>query len=128
MSKQFLKLLTIFALFAVVFLPGQVQAELLPLDDGGSVIQVLAPGTTQKITYTATEGETAAWGETSGNVTIRVVCTTNCHILCAAAPTVDTSDPFLPALTVEYWKVSATDVCAVLRATADGTAFFTEMQ
>lgn len=104
------------------------SAEKLAVDDDGYRIQALALGTVQKIAYTGSEGETSAWGTTTGTVTIRVVTTTDAHILCSTAPTVTTSHSFLPASSVEYFKVGATHVCAVIQNSAAGDAYFTEMK
>lgn len=122
----------IFMAFLVGFLQANgvqfASAETLAVDDNGYRIQVLELGTVQKIAYTGTEGETSAWDTTKGTVTVRVVCTTNCHILCASAPAAATTDTFLPAFTPEYLKVNATHVCAVIQNTSAGDAYFTEMK
>lgn len=109
---------------------GQGQAERLAYDDSGRrlPIQALALGTVQTASYTATS---AAISNAVGGLAftvVRVTCTTNCYLRQGASPIAVTTDSFLPANTVEYFKLNAgTDKMAFIRVTADGTATVTEM-
>ena len=94
----------------------------------GGAIQALQIGTEQTISVaSSSEATSNAFADTSG--VVRVVSTTDCHLAFAASPTATTSNTYLPANQVEYFKVPApgTSKLAAIRANADGTLFVTEM-
>ena len=92
------------------------------------LIQALELGTVQTISVTNSSAATSS-AMASGSRVVRVVSTTDCHILFAASPTATTSSTYLPANQVEYFKVPVlgTSKLAAIRANADGTLYVTEM-
>ena len=89
-------------------------------------IQALAPGTTQTISVASSSAATSSAFAT-GTTVVRVVSTTDCHIIFATSPTATTSTAYLPANQVEYFKATAGEKIAAVRANADGTLYVTEM-
>lgn len=76
-------------------------------------------GATQKVTYTGTAGTSTAFGSTTQ--VVRVSVDSAAHILVSKAGTAaQTSDPFLPANTVEYILVVPGESISVIRAASDG--------
>jgi len=90
-------------------------------------IQAVAPGTTQTIT---TSGSSAAISTAfaSGSTVARIVTTEDCHIKFASSPTATTSDTFLPAKQVEYFKITAGEKVAAIQSSTAGTVYVTEME
>ena len=90
-------------------------------------IQAAAPGTTQTIT---TSGSSAAISTAFGNNTrlVRIVATEDVNIKFGSSPTATTSDPFIPANQVEYFKVTAGEKVAAIQNSAAGTVYVTEME
>lgn len=87
---------------------------------------VYRPGTTQTVTVGAASAATSnAFG--SGIHKLRIVSTTACHFVLGASPTATTSDPYLPADTVEYITVSQGEKIAFIQNSAGGTAYATEV-
>ena len=94
----------------------------------GQSIPALEIGTEQTISVASASAATStAFGQTSR--VVRIVSTTDCHIAFAASPTAMTSNTYLPANQVEYFKVPVpgTSKLAAIRANADGTLYVTEM-
>jgi len=94
----------------------------------GQSIPALEIGTEQTISVASASAATStAFGQTSR--VVRIVSTTDCHIAFAASPTATTSNTYLPANQVEYFKVPTpgTSKLAAIRANADGTLYVTEM-
>tara|TARA_R100001443_G_scaffold1750_2_gene6107 strand:+ start:2168 stop:2482 length:315 start_codon:yes stop_codon:yes gene_type:complete len=89
-------------------------------------IQVLPLGTTQTISVASSSAAISS-AFAVGTTVVRVVSTTDCHIIFAVSPTATTSTAYLPANQVEYFKVNAGEKVAAIRATADGTLYATEM-
>tara|TARA_R100000664_G_C2759750_1_gene149853 strand:- start:4815 stop:5129 length:315 start_codon:yes stop_codon:yes gene_type:complete len=89
-------------------------------------IQVLPLGTTQTISVASGSAANSS-AFAVGTTVVRVVSTTDCHIIFAASPTATTSTAYLPANQVEYFKVNAGEKVAAIRANADGTLYVTEM-
>lgn len=58
---------------------------------------------------------------------VRLVATTNCHVKFGSNPTATTSDIYLPAGVVEYFKVSASDKVAAIKNADAGNLYVTEM-
>lgn len=92
------------------------------------LIQALEIGTEQTISVASASAATSNAMGSSSRV-VRVVSTTDCHIAFAASPTATTSNTYLPANQVEYFKVPVpgTSKLAAIRANADGTLYVTEM-
>lgn len=87
---------------------------------------VYRPGTTQKVTVSDTSAAVSnAFG--SGIHKLRIVSDTDCHFVLGASPTATTSDPYLPADTVEYITVSQGEKIAFLQDSAGGNAYATEV-
>lgn len=87
-------------------------------------VQILEMGTVQKVAVaTASAATTNAMAATTE--VIRVAVNTDCYM--AFGNTATTSDHFLPAGTVEYFKMpTAGTKIAFIRNTADGVATVTE--
>lgn len=58
---------------------------------------------------------------------VRVVATTNCHIRFGANPTATTSNVYLPAGVVEYFRVTPGDKVAAIKNATAGSLYVTEM-
>ncbi len=89
-------------------------------------IQALPLGTTQTVSVTSSSAANST-AFASGTTVVRVVSTTDCHIIFATSPTATTSTAYLPANQVEYFKVSAGEKCAAIQSSEAGTVFVTEM-
>ena len=89
-------------------------------------IQALPLGTTQTVSVTSSSAASSS-AIAAGTTVVRVVSTTDCHIIFATSPTATTSTAYLPANQVEYFKATAGEKIAAIRANADGTLFVTEM-
>ena len=91
-------------------------------------IQALPLGSTQTISVTSSSAANST-AFAAGTTAVRVVSTTDCHIIFGTSPTATTSTAYLPANQVEYFKVPVpgTSKLAAIRANADGTLYVTEM-
>jgi hypothetical protein len=84
------------------------------------------PVRTQTVTVGASSAAvTNAFG--TGISILRIVATTACHYALGASPTATTSDPLLPADTVEEIAVRQGEKIAFIQNAAGGTAYATEM-
>ena len=94
----------------------------------GQSIPALEIGTEQTISVTSSSAATSS-AFAGDSLIVRIVSTTDCHIAFAASPTATTSNTYLPANQVEYFKVPTpgTSKLAAIRANADGTLYVTEM-
>lgn len=87
---------------------------------------VYRPIRTQTVSISGTSAATSnAVG--SGIRIVRLVSTTDCHYTVAQSPTATTSDPFLPANTVEYISIHEGEKVAFIQNSASGTGYVTEM-
>ena len=92
------------------------------------LIQAASPtGSTQTIT---TSGSSAAISTAFASATriVRIVATEDVNIKFGSAPTATTSDPFIPANQVEYFKVTSGEKVAAIQNSAAGTCYVTEME
>ena len=89
-------------------------------------IQALPLGTTQTVSVTSSSAASSS-AIAAGTTVVRIVSPTDCHIIFATSPTATTSTAYLPANQVEYFKATAGEKIAAIRANADGTLFITEM-
>ena len=89
-------------------------------------IQALPLGSTQTISVTSSSAANST-AFANGTTAVRVVSTTDCHIIFGTSPTATTSTAYLPANQVEYFKADEGDKIAAIRANADGTLYVTEM-
>jgi|TARA_R100000081_G_scaffold92138_1_gene72795 hypothetical protein len=89
-------------------------------------IQALPLGTTQTVSVASSSAANST-AFAAGTTVVRVVSTTDCHIIFATSPTATTSTAYLPANQVEYFKATAGEKIAAIRASADGTLYVTEM-
>ena len=96
----------------------------LPKDTRGTNIQVLGIGTTQTFTVNATSAQSTA---ISNSNIVRILSTTNCHILMGTNPTATTSEIFISAFVPEYFEITVNDKIAAIRNTDDGIIYITEM-
>lgn len=88
-------------------------------------ISSICPGVTQRLTVTAANAQSAAFG--AGTAVVRIVSSVDAHYVgdwIAAAAT--TSHSFLPAGVVEYVNVPRGSKISILRASGDGFATMTE--
>lgn len=88
----------------------------------------LTPIRSQKVAFSASSAQSTALLATNTNV--RVYADQDCHIAVGANPTAvaDGSCLFLPAGQTEYFRVPAGgDKIAVIRDSADGTLYISEM-
>jgi len=94
----------------------------------GQSISALEIGTEQTISVASSSAATSN-AFAGDSLIVRVVSTTDCHLAFAASPTATTSNTYLPANQVEYFKVPVpgTSKLAAIRANADGTLYVTEM-
>ena len=96
----------------------------LQKDEEGHGLQALQDGGTVTAAITTASVQTTV----AGSNIVRVVANQDCHIARGSNPTATTSSMLLPRHTVEYFHVTdAADKLAVIRATADGTLFMTDM-
>jgi hypothetical protein len=104
-----------------------MTTELARSHNKSETIQAVAPGTTQTIT---TSGSSAAISTAfaTGTTVVRIVATEDVNIKFGSSPTATTSDPFIPANQVEYFKVTAGEKVAAIQNTAAGTCYVTEME
>jgi hypothetical protein len=87
-------------------------------------MQVFVPGTVQKVAVAVASAATTNAMASTTEV-VRVAVSTDCYVAFGATAT--TSDHFLPAGTVEYFKMpTAGTKLAFIRNTADGVATVTE--
>ena len=77
------------------------------------------------VAYTATAGQSNAFH--AQTTVVRVVATSACYIKFGSNPTATTSDHYLPADWVEYFKVTGGDKVSAVQASAGGTLSVTEM-
>lgn len=87
-------------------------------------VQALYPATHQSVSYTATHGVISNAVTSS---IIRVVCTTVAHIKIGTAPVATTSDVYMPAGVVEYFRVEPGVKVSAIQSAAGGTLHVTEM-
>ena len=104
-----------------------MTTELARSHNKSETIQAVAPGTTQTIT---TSGSSAAISTAfaTGTTVVRIVATEDVNIKFGSSPTATTSDPFIPANQVEYFKVTAGEKVAAIQNSAAGTCYVTEME
>lgn len=104
---------------------------ILAKDRFNHAVQALEPGTVQNIT-TSTSASTATSNNLAGGtVVVRLVATTDCYVAfgLAASVSATTSSMYLPAYSVEYFRVdeNAGWKVAARAVTAAGTLNVTEM-
>lgn len=94
-------------------------------DEQGQAVQVIKPGTIQKVTIGAASAASAAFG--SKTTLVRIATDTACYILFGSAPTAAAGTSiYMPAGRVEYFEVVAGEKVAVIQASAGGTLCITE--
>lgn len=69
-------------------------------DDNGQLMPVVRFGAAQVLAYTGTSAQSTALSADAS--VIRIVSTTDCHVLIGDNPTATTTSTFLPAGLVEY--------------------------
>ena len=85
------------------------------------------PATSQKRTFTAVSAQSTALD--SWTNVVRVYATQDCYLAFGESPTAVATgtDVFLPAGQAEYFRVDGGCKIAVIRDSADGNLFITEM-
>lgn len=94
-------------------------------DDNGHIMPVVKFGASQAVSYDASVQSTAV----SANVSvIRVVSTTDCHVLIGTNPTATTTSAFLPSGVVEYIGIKGGEKIAAIKQSGGtaGQLFVTE--
>lgn len=104
-----------------------MTTELARSHNKSETIQAVAPGTTQTITTSGSSAATSTAFAT-GSTIARIVATEDCHLAFATSPTATTSDTFLPAKQVEYFKITAGEKVAAIQSSTAGTVYVTEME
>ena len=94
-------------------------------DKDGQIAQCVGLGTTQTVSYDASTQSTAMGINT---FIVRVVGSTDCHIAIGSNPTATTSRTFLPAYSVEYFKIAPDQKIAAIKNTTAGTLYITECE
>jgi hypothetical protein len=84
------------------------------------------PSTTQTISVGATSAATTNPVSSYINV-VRLISTTNCHVVIAKAPTATASSMYLAANREEYFVIKPGEKVAAIQDTAAGTLYVTEM-
>lgn len=95
---------------------------------GVPVTVAYRPSTNQKIAYTATHAESAAFGTES--YIIRIVCTSNAWYAIGSAPVAATSSgggTYLPLGVIEYIRIAPGEKISFVQDSAGGNASVTEM-
>jgi hypothetical protein len=82
------------------------------------------PGTTQKITTSASSQQSAAFA--AATTIVRLIATKACYIKFAANPTAAATDVFLPENVVEYFGVTGAEKLAVIWSTEEGVLHICE--
>jgi hypothetical protein len=80
-------------------------------------------GAAQRVSFDASTQSTATATTTR---IVRVVATTDCHIAIGSNPTATTNSTFLPAYSIEYFKIVGGHKVAAIKATTAGVLFVTE--
>ena len=93
-----------------------------------SLTMIPIKDTTQTVSVTDSSAATSnAFGDSTTHV--RVVCTVDCFIVFGATPTATSSKTYLPADTVEFFKVpdgGTTKLAALREGSTSGTLYVTE--
>lgn len=89
----------------------------------GDAVQVIGLGTVQKVTVSGTS--TATTNAVSSNV-IRLLSTTDCHVVTASTPTATANDTLLIANIPEYFSITPGHKVAAIQSSAGGTLYVTE--
>lgn len=82
-----------------------------------------APGTIQKVSYTASAGTSSAFAASTR--LIRIACTTDCWVVVGTTATISNSI-YVPIGWSEYLSVSGAQTISAIRATADGALSIAE--
>jgi hypothetical protein len=95
-------------------------------DDNGQLMPVVRFGASQVLAYTGTSAQSTAFSAFP-NV-IRIVATSDCHVLISDNPTATTTSTFLPAGMVEYVGCKGGNKIAAIQKTGGtaGSLFITE--
>ncbi len=88
-----------------------------------NIIPCVGLGTAQRVSFDSSTQSSATAENTR---IIRVVATTDCHIATGSNPTATTNSTFLPAYSIEYFKIVGGHKVAAIKATTAGVLFVTE--
>lgn len=94
----------------------------LATDANSHAIQALKVGTTETVSASTSSASTAT---AFTSTVVRVVSQLDCFV--ASGSTATTSDAFLPANTVEYFRVVPGEALSVITASGSGTVYVTSM-
>lgn len=92
-------------------------------DKDGQFLQCVGLGSSTTLAYDASTA-TAAVGLNTR--VVRVVSSTDCHVVISADPTATTTSTFLPSFSVEYFRIAPGQKVAAIKSTAAGTLYVTE--
>ena len=87
----------------------------------GSAFPAIRPGVAQNVAVGAASAQSAALG----SPVVRLVSTTDCHVLFGSNPTALATSMFLPAKQPEYFVCLPTDKIAVIQDAAGGNLSIT---
>ena len=90
----------------------------------GNVVQAVYPQTNQSVAYTGTAGTIT---NTVKSSVVRVLTTTVAFVKIGVSPTATTSDVYMPAGVVEYFRCVPGDKVSAIQSAAGGTLYVTEM-
>jgi hypothetical protein len=85
----------------------------------------LQPILTQPVAVGASSTQSAAF--TAYTKTVRLIANTDCYVAFGSNPTASTSSLFLPAGSIEYFRVQPGSQIAVIQSTLAGTLNLSEM-
>lgn len=94
-------------------------------DKDGQIAQCVGLGTALTVSYDSST-QSAAVG--INTFIIRVVASTDCHVAIGSNPTATTSSTFMPAYSVEYFKIAPAQKIAAIKNTTAGTLYVTECE
>ena len=83
-------------------------------------------GADQAVAYT-TSTQSSALGGTNQSFIVRLIATTDCHILIGKNPTATTTNTFLASKQYEYFAVTPGEKIAVVQDSSGGTLYISEM-
>jgi len=92
-------------------------------DLNSETIQCVGIGAAQAVSF---DGSTQSTATSTNTRIVRLVSTTACHVAFGSNPTATTSSTYLPAGSVEYFKIKGGDKIAAIKNTAAGSLYITE--
>jgi hypothetical protein len=82
--------------------------------------------TVQSVAYTGTAG-TISNPVGAQTYKVRVLCTTDAHVVIGDSPTATTSDTYVTGLVAEYFTITPGQKVSAIRENSSGTLYVTEI-